>query len=75
MDAFMTVLFRFTALVWRMRRHQNAWFRLHKQSDLFEAKKFERQVDDFLSRHLVLLNGEPVKMVWPAEDTTQEKLI
>jgi hypothetical protein len=35
----------FVATVWKMRRHQRAWFRLHKQSDLIEAKKFEKQVD------------------------------
>lgn len=29
----------------KMRTHQDNWFRLHKQSDLIEAKRLEKLVD------------------------------
>ena len=29
----------------KMRTHQDDWFRLHKQSDLYEAKRLEKLVD------------------------------
>jgi len=31
--------------VTRMRAHQDAWFREHKPSDLYEAKRLEKLVD------------------------------
>lgn len=69
-------MFKFMAMVWRMRRHQDAWFRLHKQSDLIEAKQLERQVDCLLSKHLLVVNDEPVRVVGLGDvDVKQEKLI
>lgn len=69
-------LFKFMTMVWRMRQHQEAWFRLHNRSDLIEAKQLERQVDGILSKHLLVVNGEPVKVVGLGDvDVKQEKLI
>lgn len=69
-------IFKFMAMVWRMRRHQDAWFRLHKQSDLIQAKQLERQVDGLLSKHLLVENDEPVKVVYLGDvDVKQERQI
>ncbi len=46
----------------KMRTHQDAWFRLHKQSDLYEAKRLEKLVDTENQRWLDLL-----KKVRPTE--------
>ncbi len=48
--------------VTRMRTHQDNWFRLHKHSDLIEAKRLEKLVDAENQRWLDLL-----KKVRPTE--------
>jgi hypothetical protein len=45
----------------KMRMHQNAWFRLHKQSDLIEAKKLEHEIDVENGKWLI----EQEKKKWP----------
>lgn len=36
----------------KMRDHQDAWFRLHKQSDLYEARRLEKLIDNENKRWL-----------------------
>jgi len=53
----------FLIQVWKMRRHQDAWFRLHKPSDLYEAKKYEKLVDAGLKKYLIFSDkGEPISL-------------
>ena len=52
----------FLVKVWKMRRHQSAWFRLHKQSDLYEAKRFERLVDDEILKRAVVGEDGPISL-------------
>lgn len=52
----------FLVMVWKMRRHQNAWFRLHKPSDLYEAKRFEKLVDDEIVKRVVLGEDGPISL-------------
>ena len=61
-------ILRFVVMVWRMRRHQSAWFRLHKQSDLYEAKKFEKQVDDEIKRVAVIGDEGPTALLDTVDD-------
>lgn len=79
MDTILQWVFALLVQVWRMRRHQDAWFRLHKQSDLIDAKRLERAVDTELARRLVFENGEPVRLdglgeVRPTYEARQDKL-
>ena len=48
----------FFNLVTRMRSHQIAWYRHHKQSDLIEAKRLEKDVDRALAEGLDAINTE-----------------
>lgn len=50
-----------------MRRHQIAWLRLHKQSDLIFAKKYESEVDRELAKRLIIVGGEPIGLDAPEE--------
>jgi hypothetical protein len=59
--------FAFLVLVWRMRFHQDAWFRLHKQSDLYEAKKYERMVDGWFRENVLFEKGAPVRLIEKVE--------
>ena len=61
------LFFQFVVLVWRMRKHQIAWFRDHRQSDLIWAKKYESDVDRELVKLLSFKNGEPVQLDFPEE--------
>jgi len=46
--------------VWKMRKHQKAYFTQGgKQSDLVDAKRYEKLVDDELVRRLVFTNDVP----------------
>jgi len=49
----------FLVQVWKMRRHQIAYFRERKQSDLIEAKRFEKIVDVELVKRLIIVGNEP----------------
>jgi hypothetical protein len=62
-----TWVLRFLITVWRMRRHQNAWFRLHHQRDLVLAKQYESEVDSELVKRLIIVGNEPVGLDAPEE--------
>lgn len=69
----------FLVQVWKMRRHQSAYFKERKQSDLFEAKRFEKIVDAELVKRLIIVNGEPTGLdadeeVRPTDEQKQETL-
>lgn len=71
-------VFRFLVLVWKMRKHQKAYFTEgRKQSDLIESKRLETEVDKALKQHLEFSNGEPVElvMVVQEDEPTQERLL
>ena len=48
----------FFNLVGKMRSHQIAWYRHHRQSDLIEAKRLEKEVDRALAEGLDAPNTE-----------------
>jgi len=53
----------FLVQVWKMRRHQIAYFNDgRKQSDLIEAKRFEKIVDAGLVKRLIFVGGEPTEL-------------
>ncbi len=56
-------ILRFVIMVWKMRRHQSAWFRLHKQSDLYEAKKYEKMVDDEIVKRALIGADGPTSLL------------
>ena len=72
METLISWVVAFAIQVWKMRRHQDAWFRLHKQSDLYEAKRLERAVDGELSKRLVFENGKPTGLDLPDDERPTE---
>ena len=52
----------FLVQVWKMRRHQIAYFKERKQSDLIEAKRFEKIVDAELVKRLIIVGDEPTAL-------------
>jgi hypothetical protein len=52
----------FLVQVWKMRTHQIAYFKNRKQSDLIEAKKFEKIVDAELMKRLIIVGSEPTAL-------------
>jgi hypothetical protein len=53
----------FLVQVWKMRRHQIAFFHQgRKQSDLIDAKRFEKIVDAELAKRLIIVGGEPSEL-------------
>jgi len=49
----------FYVRVWQMRQHQIAYYRLRKPSDLIDAKRLEKSVDEELGKRLIIVSGEP----------------
>lgn len=53
----------FLVQVWKMRRYQIAYFKDgRKQSDLIDAKRFEKIVDTELVKRLIIVGGEPTEL-------------
>jgi len=68
----------FYSWVWKMRKHQQAYFKDRRRSDLIEAKRFEKLVDDELDKRLVIVHGEPSRFNHQVEEqvdlfTTEEQ--
>jgi len=73
-------IFLFVVTVWKMRKFQIAYFNDgRKQSDLIEAKRYERMVDDELKKKLVFAGDVPTGLdtgeeLRPTEEPKQTTL-
>jgi hypothetical protein len=65
-----TWILLFLIRVWKMRKHQIAWFRHHRPSDLISAKQHEADVDMELMKRLIIIGGEPKELNVPKERQT-----
>lgn len=75
-------IFLFVVTVWKMRQSQKAYFTQgRKMSDLVDAKRFEKLVDEELIKRLVFAGDVPIAVqgndtldITPSDEPTQANL-